>query len=247
MEEKEYSEFDWRVFSVVASLPKGNDAEKLFKNYQEEVKKFPACAPLNFLKYDYNLKEINNSNVFLGGLVNKLISKSGLRVAVPRDDKNGDISRLTEGKYYTDFNTLVLREKSPPEGSDNKKLWIKIIETLEKRKLKIKFPFMIQGFGISPNKDQTGYGIDIIPLENFEAIHDPRLSKKYDRWRFNKIDKDGLPGDLSKNKEGRILYTNEDGLTRLTLGRFKGLFAGYEYISMTHSSKDGRIILIKEE
>ncbi len=240
----QYSNFDWQIPSIVASLPKGNDAEKLFEAYQTEAKKFSNNAQLNVLKYNKNSKEIYNSNVFVSGLLNKLLSKSNLRVSVPGDDFNGDIYKLVKDKHYTDFNALVCQEKAPSYEKE-KNLWEKVIKLAEKKHGKVKFPFMIQGFYIAPDETEKNYGVKIIPASNFEIIEDERLSIKYNSWKFDSIDKKGIPLSLDKNKGSRTFYTMENGLSRVCLDGIGSLGVRGDYLGV--SGDFGRVVIVSTE
>ncbi len=244
MTNKKYSNFEWQIPQIVASLPKGNDAEILFKAYQTEAKNFSSNAQLNVLKYNPDSKELYNSNVFVAGLLNKLLSESNLRVAVPGDDFNGDIYKLVKDKHYTDFNALVCQEKTP-SYEKNKNLWEKVIKLAEEKQGKVKFPFMIQGFYIAPDETEKNYGVKIIPASNFEIIEDERLSGKYNSWKFDSIDKKGIPLSLDKNKGSRTFYTRGDGLLGACLVGVSDLNSGSS--DLVGSGDDGRVVIVSAE
>lgn len=242
MKNKKYQNFEWQIPQIVASLPKGPDAEKLFEAYKKEAKNFSNNAQLNVLKYNPDSKELYNSNVFVASLLNKSFSESNLRVAVPGDDFNGDIYKLVKDKHYTDFNALACREKAP-SYEKNKNLWEKVIELAEEKQGKVKFPFMIQGFYIAPDEIEKNYGVKIIPASNFEIIEDERLSEKYNFWKFDSIDKKGIPLNLDKNKGSRIFYTRNDGLSRCYLSRNLDLYSSV--LDLSDSNVNGRVVIVK--
>lgn len=223
MEKQTYNSFDWQP-KVIATLPKGEDAEKLYEAYQRELKKFP-ITDWGKLEFDKNSKEIHNPNNIDQGVINHLLRNSGIRVAVPGEDIHGDILRLIKYKpYQTYFNANVVQKKYP-SYEKNKGLWRKIIELAEETNENIKYPFMIQGFYNLPSKIEKDYGIKIVPASNFRIIEDDRLSGKYNEWEFDNVDATGLPVGLSKRPVTRTFagvtrtfYTRDDGLSSVYLG-----------------------------
>jgi len=237
-----YSRFDWQIPKIVATLPKGEDAEKLHKAYETEVQKFP-IKDWSRLKYDSYKKEIYNSNNIDAGVVNNLVKNSGIRVAVPGDDIYGDIFRLIQGKYYTDFNANCVH-KNKPSYEKNNGLWRKVIELAEKTNGDVKYPFMIQGFYNVSDKSEENYGVKIVPASNFKIIEDDRLSEKYNGWKFDNVDENGLPLNLDKLKGGRTWHTGNEGLLGFNLDRYSGL--GSWDGDLAGSVDDGRVVFVDD-
>lgn len=240
MKTQTYQNFNWNIPKIVVALSQGKDAEKLFKAYQNELKKFP-ISDWSSLKYNQNTKEIFNSNVFDAGILNFLINSSNLRVAVPKDDIGGEIYNLIKNKYHTNFNALVVR-KTQLFFTKNNGLWKKVIELVEGNKGSIKFPFMVSGFYFAPDKTDKDYGLKIMPKQDFEIIEDDRLLEKYDRWKFDNVDEKGLPINLDKNKGSRTFYTREEGLSRVCLDWVGGLNTGCD--GLADFSDIGRVVLV---
>ena len=235
---KGYANFDWQVPKVVASLLKGKDAEKLYKEVKEDENSFEKSS-MGFL--DYNSNEIRGSNPLRAGQIYRLIGGSKVRVAVPGDDFKGGISNLIKSKYYTDFNVLVAH-KDKPIYEKNNGLWKKVIELAQGKKGNLIFPFMVQGFYVLPDKKETGYEVKIVPASNFEVIVDDRLSGKYNEWNFDEVDERGLPINLDKYKGNRIFYTRNDGLSGVCLSRLLNLGAGND--DLADSLDDGRVVAV---
>ncbi len=237
-----YTNFDWQMPKVIASLPKGEDAEKLYKAYQAKIQKFP-IQHWSRLKYKLYNKEIFHSNNIDAGVINNVLKDSSVRVAVPGDDAYGDIRRLIQGKYYTDFNANVAH-KDKPSYEKNNGLWRKVIELAEENKGNVKYPFMIQSFYNLPDKNEKNYGVKIVPARNFKIIEDDRLSDKFSGWKFDNVDEDGLPVGLDKSKGSRTWYTRNDGLSKVFLYGDSDLFASN--VNLDYSDGSGRVVLIED-
>lgn len=229
---------------IQATLPKGEYTIKVYEQYKEDIKKF-AINDWAKLKYNENTQEIYNSNYFDQGVLNnnKTLIDLGLRVSVLDDDFNGEIFRLIQGNYYTNFNSFIVHKDKPSEEK-NRDLWKKTIEFVEEINKNVIYPFMIQGFYHIPDINEKHYGLKIFSAPNFKIIEDDRLSAKYEGWRFNKVDEIGLPFDFNRFYGNRSIYLGERGLSEIVLGKDGILFAGGE--SLASSGDTGRIIFVKE-
>lgn len=239
-----FTYFEWQTPRIVPTLIKGKDALALFRTLEKDRKQFGENSGLDVVKYDEDSQEVYNSNLSLTGQIYRLITGSGLRVAVPSDDVNEDILRLIKGKYCTDFNSSVAQEKQPTYER-NTGLWKKVIELAEQHSGKIKFPFRIDGFYVIPDSEEKGYGLTLVPAENFEVVEDGRFSSKYSGWKFNSVDEKGVPRDLDKARGSRTWYTREDGLSGVFLNRYSSLDAGG--VDLACSYDDGRVVLVRAE
>ena len=143
MVSKKFTNFEWKVPSVIATLPEGKDAKKLYNAVKANEASFDGSSKLGFI--DYNSGQIRGSNSFRTGQMNKLLKNSGVRVAVPGDDFNGDIYNLIKKKYYTDFNAYIVhKEKSNYEKNNG--LWTRVSELIEEVNGSIPAHSMIKGF-----------------------------------------------------------------------------------------------------
>jgi len=236
MKKQSYTDFKWNVPKIIVSLPEGKSAEALFQDYLKCAENSDA---LNVLKY--NGQTITGSNVFANGLINYILRDSGIRTSVPRDDVSGDILNKIRNNYYSDFNALVA-QKDQPSSEKNKGLWKRVIELAEEKKGSVKFPFMISGFYVLPDKIDKDYGIKIVPASNFEIIEDERLSGNYNNWKFENVDENGLPVDLNKNKGSKTLYTRNNGLSRFYLDRDSDVDSNDR--DLVVSNDVGRVVLV---
>lgn len=241
MKKQIYKNFDWQVPAVVSTLIKGKDAEKLYNAIKEDEKLFGEDSELGFL--DYNSSEIRGSNPLRTGQIYNLIKDSGIRVSVLRDNINGDIFNLIKGRYYSDFNALVVH-KNKPSYEKNNGLWKKVIELAEKTNGNVKYPFMVQGFYVLPDKTEKDYGIKIVPAPNFEIIESDKFSEKYNGWKFDNLDNEGVPFDLNKSNGDFTLLTRNDGLSGVFLDGDGGLYAGGD--GLAGSGDCGRVGFVND-
>jgi hypothetical protein len=237
-------DFDWQVQKVVPTLIKGKDALNLYKTLEKERAKFRENSGLNSAGYNPKNEEIYGSNVAIAGVVNRLVASFGLRVAIPGDDVNRNIYNLIKGRYYTDFNSLVAQEKKP-SNERNTGLWKRVIELAEEKLGRSpQFPFRIDGFYVQPDETEKGYGIKIVPADNFQIVEDERFSSKYNRKKFTIVDKNGVPADLGDNGR-RTNFIRDNGLSRVCLSGAGDLGASYDYLA--DSNDYGRVVLIADE
>jgi hypothetical protein len=238
---KAFTNFKWNIPSLIVSLPEGDSAEALFQDYAKGIQKFEPNNDVNVLKYNPEIQAITGSNVFANGFLNYLLRNSGVRTSVPRDDIHDSIFNQIRNKYYNDFNALVA-QKDLPSFEKNKGLWKKVIELAEAKKGSVKFPFMISGFYILPDKTDKDYGVKIISAPNFEIIEDERFKGDYNEWKFDDTDENGLPVGLNKNKGSRTFYTRKDGLSGVCLGRVGILDAISDSLAISYGN--GRVVLV---
>jgi hypothetical protein len=241
MKKQTYTNFKWNIPSLIVSLPEGSSAESLFQDYSENIEKFKPIFSLNVLKYDSKTQTIMGSNVFANGFLNYLLRNSGIRTSVPRDDIHKDIFNRIIGRYYNYFNALVA-QKDQPSFEKNKGLWEKVIELAEETQGSVKFPFMISGFYVVPDKTEKNHEIKIVPASNFEIIEDEILNGNYNGWKFDNIGKNGLPIKLDKRKGSRTFYTTYDGLSGVYLNGGGDLDANND--ALVFSDDDGRVVFV---
>jgi len=235
-------------------LIKGEDAWRLYEDIQKDDKSFQGDG-LGHISYLGSSKELVGSNPLRSGQINRILANSGLRVAVPGDDINGEVyNSIRKAFLHTDFNALNVYESSPNLfGGSYLPLWKSVTELAEEKQGRVKFPFMIQGFYIIPD----GKHEKIIPASNFKIIEDERLSEKYNEWRFDHVDNVGIPSDLSKTNGKRIFYTTmygNRGLSRFFMDSDSNLslrdrdlfFSVLPSVGYFSPIGTGRMVLVKD-
>ena len=206
MTKQKFKNFAWNIPQIVASLIQGKDAEKLYKAIQKDSQNFPDDS-LGFLDYDSETQSIKGSNVPRAGQINRLVSESGIRVAVPTDNVYDIIFPLIEGKFYTDFNALDVRGEHPVR-IENTGLWKKAIELAEDSEGSVKFPFRVQGFYVVPDKEAE-LGYSVVQAPNFKIIQDEKINSPTGT-RFSSFDENGI---IVPDKKGRFnYYSIKDGV-----------------------------------
>lgn len=235
---QKFTNFDYQTPLIVPTLIKGKDAKRLFNAVSKDDSNF--SKELEFLDFDLNAQEMRGSNPLRAGQINRIIKDSGLRVAVPTDDIYNVIFPLIKDKFYTDLNALDIREKTP-EYEKNIALWKKLIELAEEKQGSVKFPFRIQGFYVEPDKNETGYGVKIVPAENFRIITDKRLNLE-SGTKFSGLDETGM---IIQDKKGEHEWHSiKDGVSRVYLSRNSYLYSNYG--DLDDSNSNGRGVLVKE-
>lgn len=173
MEKEIFSEFESNKPKVELWLPHGEDAKKLFKVYKEKVKEYSIN---DWSKSNYNpkTKEIYGMSHIEQAVYNYILKDSGFRAALNEDNKYGNVFRLIKGKYYAEFNSLCVSPEKPVYERNNG-IWKKAMELGEEKFGKVKNKFRINGFYYLPDGTEKGYGVKIVPAENFEVIEDETL------------------------------------------------------------------------
>src|SRR3989344_6307180 len=98
-----FKEFNWQVPKIVASIAQGEDAKSLYETLNQEIEANYKNSPnMRILSYASETKSLVGSNIFIASRLNELLEPSGIRTAIPSDDRYGDVSRLVHNKFYTD-------------------------------------------------------------------------------------------------------------------------------------------------
>lgn len=200
--------FEWQRPEVMPSFVKGDDAQELCYAVKEGF---------GFFDYDANEKLMKGSNPFISARIDTEVRPLGLRVANLRDLSRPEVMAMVKGRYYSDSPVLVVRSN---KDSNTRNLpLIKIISELtEGVDGRVEFPFMLTGYDVVKlPEDEDGYGVGIVKRDDFKAVHDDRLSGKYNGWKFDNVDEIGLPSGLNKSKGSRTLYTKDEGLAGFCL------------------------------
>lgn len=244
-ETRELSRLESNMPEVPAFLLHGEDAETIYLATQEILSnELGNNSHADIFKYNPETKRMTGSNSFGTGLVYRASERTGLRPAVPSDDRRGDISKLLAGRFYSDFNALGVQE-TKPRYEKNNGIWRRVIELAEETQGSVEFPFMVQGFYIIQDESEQVYGLSLAKAPNFRVISDDRLSEKYNEWKFNEKDELGLPKDLDKNKGNRTFFTRGDGVSRAFSDGNGGLYFNGD--DLAGSGGAGRVVLVGAE
>lgn len=227
--------FQWQKPEVVPAFVQGVDAEAVYK----------AISGMNLGWNDYQpeTQTMRGSNPFIVARVDSLLRPYGIRVANLRDLSRLEIMSMVKDMHYTDAPALVLRTLDDP-NSRNLPLIEKITEEVERVNGKLELPVMITGFDVAPLEgDSNGYGLNIVPRDDFKAVHDDRLEGKYNMKKFSQVDELGLPKFVANGS--RTWYAREQGVSWLCLGRLLYLSSSLELLADSNDS--GRVVLISGE
>ncbi len=215
---------------VPGLITDGAFAEAVLRKYQEL-----AGSNANFR---FNGR---GSNVFITGLVNKVLEDSGFRVAVPTDRAYEEIFPLIKDKFYTDFNALDVRAKKPVR-KENVEIWNRVIELAEQSLGRSpQFPFRVQGFYCVPDETKKGYEAGIEPAKNFRVIEDERLSLPTET-KFKELDENGM---IVPSNKGFTLYALDNSVSRVCLSG--GGYLGSDYVNLADSYDTGRVAFVDAE
>ena len=186
-------------------LPHGNSAEVHFNAYKEQVKKYH-INDWDKVRYNPQTKEILGASNISAGVFNYVLKDFGLEVvALDGNDELKEVSNLTRGKYYVEFNSLCVSPKTPSYERNNG-LWRKAMEIGEEKFGNVKNKFRIKGFYYMPDESEKGYGVKIIPAKNFDVVEDESLRLK------NGVSWFVLGWDLDlDSRVDNLAYSNDGG------------------------------------
>lgn len=222
--------FNTRMPEVVPFFVEGEDAKAVYDSLQG--------LTTGTMGYDETTQTFYGSTPFVAAKIDTLVRPLGLRVADVRDLSRPEVMKLIEGKYYADAPTLVLRSMSDSR-SQNLPLVKRVAEEVERVNGRVQLPVMITGFDVRPLKD-GGYGIDIVPRDDFTAVYDERLSGDNHGKKFSDVDELGLPKFDSDGK--RTFWARNQGLSGLYLYWDLGLVS-YDGV-LAYSGDYGRVVLV---
>ncbi|PIN91068.1 hypothetical protein COU57_02190 [Candidatus Pacearchaeota archaeon CG10_big_fil_rev_8_21_14_0_10_32_14] len=224
-------------------LLQGEYGREVLGEYLEIVNSdYGANSALHVFRYNKKTGTIEGSNSYAVALLNQRVLKpQGIRTAsfidlekiigVNRDD-------LQLRGTYEDV-ALVLRSESDP----NSYLAKNLMEQVEARNPKQKFPVMINLYDISLEKDADApKGLTFVLNGDASIIYAPVLEGKNSSKNFSSLDENGLP-ILDKNAS-RILYTNDSGLSEAYL--YWDLVFGSHCEYLASSGSFGRVVFVAE-
>lgn len=227
-------EFNWRSPQVIPAFVEGSDAENIYKALEGLTS--------GTMGYNEKTQTFYGSTPFVAARIDTLVRPLGIRVATLRDLSRPEVMEMVKGQFYSDTPALVARS-AEDSYSRNQAILNKLVEEVEKREGKVQFPFMVTGFNAVKNPDDNGYGVAIVPREDFAILHDERLESKYHGKSFSNADDQGLPN--FDKKGNRTWYARDKGLSRLSLNGNLDLDSNYENLS--DSVDYGRVVLVSGE
>ncbi len=240
--QKIFQRFNWQFPRIVASLAEGEDATHLHENFIEDIKRnYNNNLNLRVLSYDEETRALIGSNSFVVSRLTELLENSGLRTAIPSDDRYGDISRLIRDRAYIDFNALILR-KVGDSYKPNDKLVKDLAEKIEQKQGKLKLPVMIVNPVVrASEKNGDYYGLVFDLSDKSLVIEDERLDgEKYNGRKFNEVDDLGLP--IFKGGGKRRWHAREDNICRFYINKILDTYSYDENLAASYA--DGRVVLI---
>ncbi len=239
-------DFEFVIPNLTPSFVQGEDAKAVYDEARKTI-------PEDNFRYNDRSKTVMGSSTFSAARIDSILRglNKGLRVATLRDLSRPEIMEMVRERFYSDTPAIIFR--SIRDGhSPNTRLIEQLAPLIEQKNGKLEFPLLITGFDVVTSEDKRGYGLDIVARDDFEALHDERLSGKYNPGRFSSVDEKGLP-NFDKNGK-RVWSAYSRGISRLFLdGDFElssnsGFISCYHYpINLASSNDAGRIIIVREQ
>ncbi|MAG07527.1 hypothetical protein CMI46_01810 [Candidatus Pacearchaeota archaeon] len=215
--------------------------EELKRVYPTIKSQYPDSKGLGDFNFDGNV--VIGSNPLVVAAIYPLFRQIGLRPAISADDRDGKISAMVKGNYYTDFSDLVVHSATPTR-EQNEGILRNLIDVTEDRMGSVQFPFKVTGVTLESFLEdcKNGYGLKFVQTDDFDYVHDARLNKE-NRSRFDNVDEIGIP--IFDEKGKRTWYSKQDGLSRLCLDGYLGLYSDDD--SLSGSNRNGRVVLVDAE
>jgi len=226
--------FPWNRPEVYTSFVQGNEAEAVYNLLKGSM--------ANGMSYDAQTQTLIGSNVFAAARIESELRPFGIRVDNLRDLSRPEVMNMVKGRYYTGAPALILRSM---DDSYERNLPIikQLAEAVEKVNGIIQLPVLVSGFDVKEIEDKDGYGIAIVPRDDFRALHDIRLHGESNGKRFTEVDELGLP-KFDRNGQ-RTWYAKQNGVSGLCLDR--DLNAYSDSGNLAYSNDFGRVVLVSGE
>ncbi len=196
--------FNWNKPEVYTSFVEGADAQATYDSLEGSMR--------NGITFDAKRNLLIGSNVFAAAKIDTLVRPLKMRVANLRDLSRPEVMSMDKDRFYTDAPALVLRSLDD-SYKRNLPLIKQISQEVERANGNLELPVMVTGFDVETIEDDKGYGIALVPRDDFRAVYDERLKGEHDTKRFSEVDDLGLP-KFDRNGS-RTWYTRDSGLSRL--------------------------------
>ena len=226
--------FPWNRPEVYTSLVQGKEAKAVYDSLKGNM--------ANGMSYDAKTQTLIGSNVFATARIDSILRPLGIRVANLRDLSRPEVMGMVKDKFYTDAPALVLRSMDDSYGR-NLPIIKQLAESVEKANGIVQLPVLVTGFDVKEIEDDNGYGIAIVPRDDFRAVHDMRLHGENHGKRFTEVDELGLP-KFDKNGQ-RGWYARNQGVSGLFLYRYLVAISDNGYLASSGGS--GRVVLVSGE
>lgn len=160
--------------------------------------------------------DICNSSFLSNTLIDEIVKPFGIRVPSVLDLSSPEISIITRGSVNS--RGLVLRSTRDSEDSRNNKLIRELAQYVDMGQIKNGKPALITGFKLRKSLERKGfdYGLCFVPADDFAVIYDDRLTGRWNDYKFDEIDENGLPLHLDRMRGERTWLTRNDGLSGLS-------------------------------
>ncbi|MEK6855049.1 MAG: hypothetical protein AABX73_02395 [Nanoarchaeota archaeon] len=225
--------FNWNKPEVYTSFVQGAEAQTIYRSLKGNM--------ANGISYDRKTKTLVGSNVFAAARIDSILRHLGIRVANLRDLSRSEVMAMVKDNHYTDAPALILRSTDDSYEA-NLPIIKQLVQAVEKANGQLQLPLMVTGFDVRAEKD-AGYGIVVVPRDDFKAVSDPRLSGENDGKRFTEVDELGLPKFDSNGNRG--WYAKSHGLSGLYLDGLLDVFSRCDNLAL--SDGNGRVVLVSAE
>ncbi|MBS3078879.1 hypothetical protein J4218_02045 [Candidatus Pacearchaeota archaeon] len=205
-----------------------------FLSEEEQTKYEEACKRSNFLE---KAKEVLNirrkgSNLFKVLFLNQI----GIKTASLGELESALENGLCLQGQYEDASAVVLRSAGD-SYSDNDYIARSLADSLGVQK--ITSPLVVIGLEIVAD-DKSKYGLNLKRTEKTQVVDAPSLGHENHQRKFLRINPD-YSIDFNDNGN-RTLWTRDNGISRLYLGRDLDLYSRYEYLA--DSNDVGRVVIV---
>ena len=243
------TQFNWKpLIEIPDAVPsvtfwEGDDAEARFEEFNETAQENygEAAKNVRVLTYDAKNKLVKGMNVFAGVHADVLFKPEGIRVATMAELEKALQTGALKLKGTYEDSGLVLRDERDPNGY----LAQNLAEQVKARGIKVgKVPYVIPLRGLEVVRDEdSNYGLAFQLTDESQVIEAPQLAGKNSGKRFKTLDEDGMP--VFDQDGERVLYTNDSGLSGLSLSGDLGVYS--DWSSLAGSVGNGRVVLSRGE
>jgi hypothetical protein len=206
---------------LTPNFPTGDFADFVFDRYSTARDKMGEAK--KYFKVEQRGQELVGSTWFDATLMGEVFVELGLRAPTPADLAHPWLLEAVRGKHYVVANAAVLRSVEDSYDSKNNELARSFADHVNLSR----GPALISGYRFVPSSSDKGYGLLVVPAQNFRVVQDDRLNSKWHGYKFDEVDSEGLPLHLDRENGTRTWYTRDNGLSRFVLGSDLVLSSGW--------------------